>query len=165
MAAPRKRRRVSNRSHHHHHHRRRRNISTKSFVPTMGQAKAILWTAGGVFVGGKITGLVYDKVKTSLNLSGTADTIGRLVVGGALTALTWSMNPNFGLGVGLGAFNTITDYIFTYLWGLQSPYTGISGLQDYMRRDYKLESPGWQSIPSANAMAGLGQNPLVKRTM
>lgn len=167
MAATRRRRRVGNRHHHRRHHRRRRNLSTGSFIPTTPQIKQILWAAGGVFVGGKLTGLVWNKIGPTLNLTGTADTVARLVVGGALTALTWQFNPMFGLGVGLGAFSTVTDYLFSTLWGIQSQYTGISGMgtmQDYINRGYKVDN--WVSLPSpAAAVSGLGANPLLKRTM
>lgn len=168
MAAHRTRKRY-NRRHHRHHarsHRRRRNISMGGLIPTTPMLKQILWAGAGTFVGGKITGLVWNKISPTLNLTGTADTVGRLAVGGILTAVSWGFNPMFGLGVGLGAFSTVTDYLMSTLWGIQSQYTGLTGMGrmgEYVDRQWKVESPGWGSPKLAGLSANVLQSSRFKQ--
>ena len=136
------------RRHYRRHHRR--NVSLQSLVPSMSQGKLILWGAAGGFVGSKVTGLLMDKVLPA-SITSMNNGLVRLGVGAVVTALAWRVNPAFGLGAGIGAFATLTDQLFNWLWGIQAGYTGLTGLQDYVHPGYKLESGGWASLPAAVA--------------
>lgn len=159
-----KRRYTKRNSPRRHYRRHRRNPSLQSLVPSMSQGKLILWGAAGGFVGGKVTGILMDKVLPA-SITSMNNGLVRLGVGAVVTALAWRVNPAFGLGAGIGAFSSLTDQLFGWLWGIQSGYTGLTGLQDYIHPNYKLESPGWaggaaltpgnSSMASAPSLQGL----------
>lgn len=156
----------ANRHHRRHHHRRnpalkrrtRRNPSLQSLTFGFGapMVKTILIAGAGAFVGSKAVSIVPNLIFKNSTDSNT-NTIVKIAIGVVGTGLSWKANPSFGLGFGLGAFASWTDQLFNWLWGFQSTYTGISGLAEYQNPGYKLETPGWGSLPAAGAStAGMG---------
>jgi hypothetical protein len=132
--------------------------------------KSVLFVSGGVFLGDKLTGLVSDKIMSMTTMiPSTAGPWVKLAVGVLAAGLAWKYQPAFGLGIAVGATNSLMNqYVFGPAWGYVAPSIGMSGLADYQNRAFKQDNWIGQSSGgpgAAGTMSGFGMNPLLQNTL
>lgn len=140
---------------------RRHNAGVAGFFQKIDW-KAVLFVSGGVFLGDKLTGLVTDKIigMTSM-IPASAGPWVKLGVGILAAGLAWKYQPAFGLGIAVGATNSILNqYVFGPAWGYVAPTLGVSGLGDYQTRSFKMDN--WINQPTGANLQGMG-NPLLSK--
>jgi hypothetical protein len=146
---------------------RRRNFSVKSLTGKINFGQ-VLMTAGGVFAGDKAVTILPNMVLGAKNtgMIATAAKVGVGILGGAAL---WKVSPALGTGFVIGALNGWINEGFGYVWGIASPYLGVSGLRDYRQQSWRTDNWLGANVPVPGALppapasvAGVGQvNPAV----
>lgn len=141
---------------------RRRNAGIGGFFQKIDW-KAVLFVSGGVFIGDKLTGLVSDKIMgMTTMIPASAGPWVKLGVGILAAGLAWKYQPAFGLGIAVGATNSLLNqYVFGPAWGYVAPTLGVSGfLGDYQTRSFKQDN--WIGQATGANLQGMG-NPLLSK--